>query len=254
MQDYVRNQFGANLSNGVAQRAIYLGSQSIEVYSKGVYQTAAATGNTNNPFNSVAAEYGSAQISGAGSLIKDFTAEEPGYLMVLASLVPRVTYSTGFSRLLWRYTTSNITDMANPLLQNVGNQPIYAWELNGDIYNNEGLNKRVFGYTDRYADFKYMPDELHGLVRDGQSLASFALQRTVSGTPVISSEFLEIPTNYLDQVAAVSGDISEYGCWLDTFFKYHVSMPLDEYSIPSLQDPAYEHGHEVSVDIRGSRL
>ena len=260
MQDFVKNQYGADLSSGVAQRALYLGSTSFNVYSKGIYQNANGDGGVQveNPFSdSVGAEFGSARATGEGNLVKDFTTAEPGYLMVIASLVPKVTYSSGLSRLLARYNTGfrgDITDMANPLLQNIGNQPIFQYELVSDKAFNAYEKTKVFGFTERFADWKYMPDELHGLVRDGESLESFALQRTLSGDPIISSEFLEIPTNYLDQVAAVNGTISKYGCWFDSYFKYHVSMPLAEYSIPSLQDPAYEHGNDVSIDIRGSRL
>ena len=86
---------------------------------------------------------------------------------------------------------------------------------------------------------------------------SFALQRTFddkANRPKISTNFLQIPTNYLDQVAAVAGSISNYGYWADTYFDYKVSMPLAEYSIPSLQDPAYEHGETVSVNKSGTQL
>lgn len=262
MQDYVKNNYGADLASGVAQRALYLGSASINVYSKGVYQTtpydSGAGVTSNNPFmDSPGAEFGSASCTGESNLVSDFTAAEPGTLMVLASLVPRVTYSTGLSRLMTRYQegdAGNITDLANPLLQNVGNQPIFEYELTAGSYFNTNYNTSVFGYTDRYADWKYMPDELHGLVRDGENLSAFALQRTFTGHPRINSTFLRIPTDYLDQVAAVDGTISQYGCWIDSFFKYHVSMPLSEYSIPSLQDPAYEHGIDVDIDVRGSKL
>ena len=262
MQDYVKNNYGADLASGVAQRALYLGSASINVYSKGVYSNTSNAVDTDlgtqNPFaGTVGAEFGSASCAGEANLVKDFTAAEPGTLMVLASLVPRVTYSTGLSRMMTRYQVGDagsITDLANPLLQNVGNQPIFEYELNAGSYFNTNYNNSVFGYTDRYADWKYMPDELHGLVRDGENLKAFALQRTVTGHPRINSTFLRIPTDYLDQVAAVDGEISAYGCWIDSFFKYYVSMPLSEYSIPSLQDPAYEHGVDVDIDVRGSKL
>lgn len=260
LQDYVSAHYGANLSSGVAQRSIYLGSASYTVYSKGVNQTAEVTTPTNNPFNSVAAEYGKASAAGTGKLIDHFTAEEPGIIMVLVSLVPKVTYASGIDRMLMRYRPDasgvpSPTDMADPLLQNVGNQPIFRWELAGENAIGTSADfSAVFGYTERYADWKTKHDSVHGLLRDGESLQSFALQRSISGITSVSSEFLEIPTNYLDQVAAVNGDISKYGVWIDSFLNYKVSMPLAEYSIPSLQDPAYEHGHSVDIDLRGSRL
>lgn len=254
LQDYVKANYGADLSSGVAQRSLYLGSGEIPVYSKGIYQQSntAGSSSTQNPMSdSVGAQFGSAQCSGKIDLISDFVAQEPGYLMVLASLVPVVTYASGIDRMMLRYNTqSSQTDMATPLLQNVGNEPIYGVELTG-----LGTTSHIFGYTERFASFKTKMDTLHGLLRDGASLQSFALQRTVTGsTPTISSSFLEIPTSYLDQVAAVAGDISNYGVWIDTYADYKVSMPLAEYSIPSLQDPAYEHGNNVVLDLNGSKL
>ena len=254
LQDYVKANYGANLSNGIAQRSLYLGSGSIPVYSKGVYQTApfsSGSAVTQNPFEgSPAAQYGSALCSGKLDLVKDFVAEEPGCLMVLASLVPKVTYSTGVDKMMTRYNDQNTqSDMANPILQNVGNEPIFVKELNGNL-----ASTTVFGYSDRYASFKDKRDMVSGLFRDGQSLQSFVLQRSFSTTVNLSSGFLEIPTSYMDQISAVNAQISNYGVQLDVFHDYKASMPLSSYSIPSLQDPAYEHGETVEVQINGSRL
>lgn len=208
----------------------------------------------------MAAKFGSAFVDGNDLVIDGFTAQEPGYLMVVTWLSPKVTYSTGVDPVLTRYLiTDSQSDMANPILQNVGNEPIYARQLCSD--QAILFDDAVFGYNDRYANWKDKMDEVHGLLRDGASLQSFALQRTfgVTGTtpgyvPVISTEFLQIPTDYLDQVSAVDGEISNFGYWSDTFFDYKVSMPLARYSVPSLQDPAYEHGDDVLLDRAGKQI
>lgn len=256
-QCYAR--YGVSPSDGVAQRSLYLGSADYEVYSKGVYNNTndqgSATSN-NNPFGDVVgAQYGSAKAVGNSTLVESFEAKEPGYLLVNATLVPRVTYSSGIHRRFTNYVgPGSISDLANPILQNVGPQPIYSYELNGYL---AGTTPYIFAYTDRYASFKTMEDELHGLLRDGSSLQSFALQRNFAASaqgPVISSQFLEIPTNYMDQVTAVSSHVSTYGCWMDCYFDYKVAQPLAKYSLPSLQDPAYEHGRTIVVHKGGQRL
>lgn len=252
-----RARYGVSPSDGVAQRSLYLGSAEYEVYTKGIYQNNDGTQQLSpgpNPFTTVGAQYGSAKATGNSTLVDTFEAKEPGYLLVNATLVPRVTYSSGIHRRFTNYRGSgSISDLANPILQNVGPQPVYAYELDGDIISQ---SPSVFGYTDRYASFKTMEDELHGLVRDGQSLQSFALQRTFafSSSPQINSSFLEIPTNFMDQVTATSSTISSYGCWMDCYFDYKVAQPLAKYSLPSLQDPAYEHGRTVVVHKGGFRL
>ena len=263
--DYVKAQYGANLNDAIAQRPVLLGSGSFDVYSKGIYQTNMFAGSSaaesNNPFSStVAAKFGSAYVDGNDLVIEGFTAQEPGYLMVVTWLSPKVTYSTGVDPVLTRYTSfDSQSDMANPILQNVGNEPIYVKQLSMDqaITNSD----EVFGYNERYANWKDKMDEVHGLLRDNASLSSFALQRTFGSfgttpgvSPRITSEFLQIPTNYLDQIASVETDISNYGYWCDTYFDYKVSMPLARYSVPSLQDPAYEHGEDVVLDRSGKQL
>lgn len=256
--EQIRGRYGVRPSDGVAQRSIYLGRAECEVYSKGIYQTNvsisgdspdASFSGTNNPFASVGTRYGSAFASG-DKLNINFTATECGYLFVMATLVPRVTYSSGVDRMLTRYVgEGTLVEMANPILQNVGPEPIYNYELasSGD---------HVFGYTDRYGSFKIKQDQLHGLLRDGQSLQAFALQRTFGNgtTQSLSSAFLQIPTNYMDQITAVAGWLSDYGYILDSYFDYKVSMPLSKYALPSLQDPAYEHGETIVVSKGGSKL
>lgn len=251
--DRLSVDYGAHLSEGVAQRVIPLGTTELEVFSKGIYSNspAAAGSEVNNPFNSVGARYGDAYASG-NSMLAEFTAEEPGYLMVVCELVPRVTYGSGVDRKFRRYIgEGSITDMANPILQGVGNMPIFSDELNSRLsYGN------IFGYTERFADWKTKIDEVHGLVKESESLGSMVLQRNFDGISrlQINSDFLQIPTNYFDNVTAVSAEVSEYGYWLDCFFDYKVSMPLAPYSIPTLEDVSNEHQNTVMVRSGGSRM
>lgn len=260
--DFVKAQYGANLKDSIAQRPVLLGSASFDVYSKGIYQSSQVTsmdqGNENNPFNSVGVRYGSAYAEGSDFIIKDFVAQEPGYILILTSLVPRVTYGSGLKRYLTHYVGADTQgDMANPILQNVGNQPIYQRELNDR--NIFGLAETdfdaVFGYSDRYAEFKSNNDEIHGLIRDGYELESFALQRNFHAQSVeISSDFLQIPDDYLDKVFAVSEQVSGLTYWCDCYIQSFESMPLSRYSIPTLQDPAYEHGRTEVLSKGGVRI
>lgn len=256
--DRLYGQYGCRPSDGIAQRVLCLASDDIEVYSKGIYNSnnAANDSGSQNPFGGSlgargASAYGSTD--GAITLCKGFKATEPGYLVVITSLVPRVTYASGLDSKLMRYCLPNSQgEMANPILQNIGPEPIYACELTENVWERTD----IFGYTDRYGHFKAKFDELHGLVRDGESLESFALQRYLDAAAdaYIDNEFLQIPRDYMDNITAVKSTISEYGCWVDSYFDYRVSMPLAKYSLPSLQDPAYEHGKTITVRRGGFRF
>lgn len=263
--DYVlqnKVKYGADLSNGMANRPLYLGSMRCTIYNRGVDANANTPDvSSRNPFNgSVAAQYGSAIAVADDQLVRDFHCDEYGILMVNCSLVPKVTYATGIKRQLHHFSgnygsqTSTKMDLPDPTLQNLGPQPIYATEL---LAGADGLNvgyDSVFGYSDRYAEFCTCEDELHGLMRVGESLDSFAPQRSIGSVAYINSSFLEIPKTALDIVSAASADISDYGYWCDMDFRYRKLQPLQQYCIPSLQDPAYEHGHDVNISRGGQSI
>ena len=257
--DQIQDRYGVRPSDGVAQRPICIGSSTIDISTRGVDQTAsgivgsAESIGTNNPFQAVAAQYGRGQAASNDFLIDNFEALEPGYIMVMQSLVPEVTYTVGVESMFQRYVgPDSIVQMANPLLQNVGDQPIYAREITGYQSAYAG---NVFGYTDRFAEFMFRKNTVHGRMRNdvNGSLRSFVLQRDFSTATAVtlSSKFLEIPPDYLDQIFAVNSEVSGLSYWFDIYFDYKVTMPLAEFSIPSLQDPAYEHGKQISIRRNG---
>ena len=150
--DQIKAQFGIYPADAVTDRAIYLGSHTVDIYNRSVYQQnysteASAAGDTTpNPFQTVGSKYGSPQGVGENSLVDHFTASEHGFIFVMFSIVPRAYYGTGDRRYL-RYARQS--DFAFPLLAGVGDQEIYRSEL-----TNEGSStaaySQVFGYTQRF--------------------------------------------------------------------------------------------------------
>lgn len=250
LQDYCKVNYGANLSSGIAQRAIYLGSASFDVYSKGVNATADSTP-TNNPFGTVGARYGNAFASGSEFVVHGHV-DEPCYLMVVATLVPEANYSFGIKRDLTIFTKEgSLMDMPNPAFELIGNEPVYAREVGS--FDTTQIDS-VFGWLPRYQWHKSSYNEVHGLLLEGESLASFVAQRAIDRNAVIGADFLKIGTDDLDNVTAVTGDLSKYGCMIDSFIKLSVVEPLGESALPSLVDPAAEHGESVYMRRNGSRL
>lgn len=258
--DQIRAQFGIYPADAVTDRAIYLGSHTVDIYNRSVYQqnyttegSLAGDNTTPNPFLTVGSKYGSPQGVGENSLVDKFTASEHGFIFVMFSIVPRAYYGTGDRRYL-RYARQS--DFAFPLLSGVGDQEIYLSEL-----SNEGTGTpaydRVFGYTQRFSEYKYMDDEVHGLLRDGQSLSAFALKRSfVQEDVALGTEFLQIPQTFLDQVGAYYGNetdtVNTFGAWCDVFFAYKKVSTLPAYSIPTLGDP--KDTHTEVIDNGGKRL
>lgn len=254
--DQIKAHFGVMPADAVTQRAIYLGSSSSVIYNHSVYQTNItdlADVDSLNPFTSVGAKYATPIGSDKSSLVGDFSVTEFGYLMIIGSIVPDAVYSTGINRDFFRL---QIGDFAFPLLQGVGDQPIYKAELANVGVDGDTMDAMsTFGYTQRFAEYKFMEDEVHGGLCDGQALTAFALKRSFGTLPntELSSSFLEIPVNYLDDVAASSSAVaSDYGAWADIFFQYRKTSVLSAYTIPTLGDP--HNTHIESVPTGGRRL
>lgn len=241
-------QYGVYPSDAVTDRAIYLGSQTTEIYNKTVYQSAEYEGPTNNPIKGIGTKYANPMGVGSGSLCNNYSVTEHGFLMALTSIVPEPAYSSG-TRRFFHYDT--IDDIAFPLLQGVGDQPVYAREII-DTYSGQG-DKTVIGYTGRYSEYKFINDHISGLLRDGETLSSFALQRSFSEPPVLGADFLEIPVDYLDQVSAVGVENSKYGAWIESYWRYSKVSCLSEYNaVPTLG--RMPDVHQITVTKAGSRL
>ena len=247
--DLIKAQYGILPDDATVDRAIYIGRLNFDIYTRGVYQqNTSSVAPTANPFNSTASKYGDAKGLGQGNLIDGFKVSEHGFLMVNFTICPQSVYSSGTRKYL-SYTT--LADIAFPLLQGVGEQPIYKSEL-ATPSNGVAFNTSVFGYTHRYQEYKFMNDEIHGLLRDGQSLDSFALQRSFEGNtaPSLGSSFLEIPFNFLDQVTAVTGDVSKFGAWCNFWFDYYKVSVLSDSIVPTLGDLKDTHVEYVQQNGR----
>lgn len=248
--DQIYAQYGIYPSDAIMDRVIYLGRKVQNVYTRSVFQTTAD--NDGNSASSdifggaVGRKAGSSQAIGECSLVDNFRATEHGFLFVLASLVPHANYGSGIRRYL---TRKEVGDFAFPLLSGMGDQSILTSELDSRYYFAE--ENPEFGWTDLYAEYKFHDDEVHGLLRDGSSLEAFALQRTFDA-PELSSAFLQIPKDYLDQVLSADVSVSGFSCWYDIYFPYKKVSTLPEFSLPTLAD--LKNTHKGHMSRGGSRL
>lgn len=248
--DYLQTlvvRWGVAPSASIAQKPVLIGSADFPMYTSGVEQTAQGTGqSTSNPFASVGARYGRGHAEGT-DFVCDFDIKEPSYLMVLVSLVPEATYLQGFDHDMQILTEEgSVVDLPSAQFENVGNEPIFRNEI---VSSGNG----VFGYVQRYLWHKLgNRNQAHGLFKT--DLKSFIVQRRFASAPQLGSDFLQVSTSDLDNVAAVAGDVSKYGVMIDARIDLSVSEPLSESAIPSLSDPAQEHGYNVYVKTGGSKL
>lgn len=249
--DYVQTlvvRWGVAPSMSVAQKPVLVGSADFPMYTSGVEQTAEGAGqSTNNPFDTVGTRFGRGHAEGT-DFVCEFDVKEPAYLIVISSLVPEATYTQGLDHDMQILTEEgSLVDLPMAQFEGVGNEPIFANEINS-------AGTGVFGYVQRFLWHKLgNRNQAHGLFKNGQSLSSFIVQRVINN-PQLSSSFLQVSKTDLDNVAAVSAGISQFGVMIDARIDLFVSEPLSESAIPSLSDPAKEHGHSVYVKTGGSKL
>lgn len=244
--DQIYAQFGIYPSDAIMDRPLYLGRHVETVYNKSVYAT---TGSDEVTRQRIGDKGANSQALGEGSIVDKFTASEHGFLMVLASLVPRPVYSSGASRSTRRI---HVGDFAFPLLSGMGDQAIMGYEITGFSDDTS-----TFGYTDLYADYKFRNDKIHGLMRDGESLETYAIQRGFANPdpsewPVISSDFLLIPKDYLDQVQALATSTVGYTYWAEVYFPFKKISTIPAYSQPTLAD--LKNAHTEYISRGGKRL
>lgn len=249
--DYVQTlvvRWGVAPSVSVAQKPVLVGSADFPMYTSGVEQTAEGGGqSTNNPFDTVGTRFGRGHAEGT-DFVCEFDVKEPAYFIVITSLVPEATYTQGLDHDMQILTEEgSLVDLPMAQFEGVGNEPIFANEINS-------AGTGVFGYVQRFLWHKLgNRNQAHGLFKYGQSLSSFIVQRVIN-YPRLSSSFLQVSKTDLDNVAAVSAGISQFGVMIDARIDLFVSEPLSESAIPSLSDPAKEHGHSVYVKTGGSKL
>lgn len=257
--DQLYAEYGVRPADAILDRPLFLGSFSHGVYTSAIFQNSATDkGNSKNPFsNQLGASAGDTSGFGKNSLINGFKATEHGYVIVIGSLVPHCFYSNGFDGDLLQ---SRIGDFASPKLQGLGEQGVSTSEIIGSFIRG---GSAVFGYTPQYSRYKYRNDEVHGELRDTPlsagtaantgTLKCFALQRTIyNAQQSLDSSFIEIPTDFLDQVFAVTTAASGYSFMWYIQWQLKMTRPLAEYSIPTLGDP--KDTYTSRIPLRGKQI
>lgn len=260
--DQLFAEYGVRPADAILDRPLFLGSYSHGVYTSSIYQNTSTppdqiSASEKNPFrNCLGASAGDSNGFGKNSLINGFKATEHGYVIVIGSLVPHSFYSNGID---YDLNHSTIGDIASPKMQGLGEQAIYTNEIMGA--HPDGRTT-IFGYTPQYSHYKYRNDEVHGRLRSTPNLPEsirredlkyFCLQRTIADLhETLSSNFIEIPTDFLDQVFAVTTASSGYSYMYYIQWQLKMTRPLAEYVIPTLGDP--KDTYTTRIPLRGKQI
>lgn len=204
--EQILSHFGVRSSDSRLQRPEYLcGLKNPLVFTE-VQQTSASTQDAYD--NEIVSPLG--VLGGnATSVGKQFSFsrsfEEHGFLIGIMSVMPKASYFQGLPR---KYSRDSWDKYYWPEFANIGEQAIE----NKEIYCNfgypmgSGVNVQTFGYTPRYAEYRYNPSEIHGEFRN--NLDFWHLGRKFDALPNLNSTFLTYDNSNIDRVLAVSSDLS----------------------------------------------
>jgi hypothetical protein len=212
--------FGVTNPDARLQRPEFLGSHSSMMNINPVTQTSSTDSTT--PQGNLAAYGLNAQRYHA--FTKSFS--EFGYIIGLINVRADLTYQQGVNKMWLR---SDVLDFYWPSFAHLGEQAIE----NIEIYcQGNADDKKVFGYQERYAEYRYKPSLITGQFRSTykEPLDIWHLSQKFATLPTLSDEFIQDHPP-ISRVVAVP---SYPHFLLDVKFNLKCIRPMPMYGIPGM--------------------
>lgn len=219
--EVIRSHFGVTSPDSRLQRPEYLGGGSTYININPVAQT----GETNTTPQGNLAAFGTGQLNNHG-FTKSFT--EHCILIGLVSARADLTYQQKMDR-MWSRSTRY--DFYWPALSHIGEQAVLRKEI---LVDGTSSDDDVFGYNERYAEYRYKPSSITGQFRSNAttSLDSWHLSEDNSGGVTLNSAFIQVDPP-IDRVIATP---TEPHFLFDAFFDLQTARPMPIRSVPGLVD------------------
>lgn len=221
--EILKSHFQVTSPDARLQRPEYLGGGSVPLNIEPI----PATGRySSSVFVGDISGLGYSNTAGNIGFTKSFT--EHCTLIGLANIRADLTYQQGLNRMWSRQTKY---DYYWPALAHLGEQEVY----NKEIYTQgTSADDEVFGYQERWAEYRYKPSQITGEMRSDNSLSldAWHLGQDFSALPVLNQSFIEEDPPF-DRVVAVQG---QHKIRLDAYFQCSCVRPMPMYSVPGLID------------------
>jgi len=221
--EVLRSFFGVVSPDARLQRPEFLGSFTKMINVNPIAQTS-ATDNTSPQGNLSAYGVTAAKFHG---FTKSFV--EHGYIFGFVCARADLTYQQGINKMWLR---STVYDFYWPTFANLGEQAI---ELREIYAQGTSADTTVFGYQERYSEYRYKPSQITGKFRssvaDG-NLDVWHLSQFFKNAPTLNEEFI-VENPPISRIIAVQ-DEPEF--LLDVGFRYTTVRPMPMFGTPGLVD------------------
>lgn len=222
--EIVRQHFGVTSPDARLQRPEYLGGGSSAVILTPIAQTSPTAG---VPLGALGAA-----ATAAGSHGASYAATEHGYILGLLSVKSELSYGQGLWKMWSRLTRY---DFYFPALAGMGEQAILRKEIywRGDVT----LDNTVFGYQERWHEYRTRVSEVTGLFRSGVdaagALETWHLAQRFITAPVLGNAFIADVAPMSRVLAA--GTAADGQQFLGDFLiKREAVRPLPMYGTPAI--------------------
>lgn len=221
--EILRSHFGVTSPDARLQRPEYLGGGSTPVIVNPVAKTSSTDGTS--PQANLAA-IGTATIRNHG-FTKSFT--EHCIILGFVSVRADLTYQQGLER-HWLRSTRN--DFFWPSFAHIGEQAI----TNAEIYcTGDTGDATVFGYQERYAEYRYKNSLITGQLRStySASLDAWHLAQKFTSAPTLNSTFIT-ETPPMTRVKALGSAVPDF--IYDSYITLKCVRPMPLYGVPGQLD------------------
>jgi hypothetical protein len=222
--EIIRSHFGVISPDARLQRPEFLGGGTSAIQITPVAQTSSTDATT--PQGNLAA-FGTGVINGHG-FTKSFT--EHCLIIGLVSARADLNYQQGLNRMFSRSTR---WDFYWPALSHIGEQSV----LNKEIFTQgTSADDDVFGYQERYAEYRYKPSQISGQFRSNysSSLDAWHLAQDFATLPTLGDTFIQ-ENPPVDRISATTDDTYPHFLF-DSFIELKCARPMPVYGIPGLID------------------
>lgn len=223
--EIIRSHFGVVSPDSRMQRPEFLGGGSSPIQMTPIAQQSSTDATT--PQGNLAA-YATVGLNNHG-FTKSFT--EHCLIIGIVSVRADLTYQQGLPRMFSRSTRY---DFYWPALSHIGEQAVLNKEIYAQGNVDANADASVFGYQERYAEYRYKPSQITGKFRsnDAVTLDPWHLSQDFSAVPSLGDTFIsENPP-----VARVVAVPSEPEFLFDSYFRMRCARPMPLYGTPGMID------------------
>jgi hypothetical protein len=150
--------------------------------------------------------------------------DEHGIVLGLCRIIPKASYVQGLNRFWQKFDKF---DHYFPQFANLGEQEVYNKEI--FVKGIKDQDDSIFGYQQRYAEYKYSQNRIAGDFRD--TLAHWELSRRFNDHALLNQSFIECTPD--DRIFAIT-DSTEDKIWISLYHKVDALRPMPYHSNPTL--------------------